>query len=171
LSGRGAHAFPKGRRLRKRREFLPVQDGGSRISLPSCIVLLAARSDQKPARLGITVTRKFGDAVRRNRAKRLVREVFRRLPGLFPAGIDVVVIPKTSAGPLSLVQLENEWQGAARLIAARSDSLRRTLAKTPGATQTAAPTTLQSPTPSGAPQGPTSSGVPKGHRRGKGSAD
>jgi ribonuclease P protein component len=140
LSGRGAHAFPKSKRLRKRREFLPVQESGSRIALPSCIVLLAARLDGEPARLGITVTRKFGDAVRRNRAKRLIREAFRRSTALFPGGIDVVVIPKTSAvGSLSLEGLLTEWRGAGRLIAARADSLRRALAKTSPKTQTAAP--------------------------------
>jgi len=62
--------------------------------LRSCIVLLQARPDSEPARLGITVTRKFGNAVARNRAKRLFREVFRRSSDLFPTGVDVVVIPK-----------------------------------------------------------------------------
>jgi len=103
-------------------------------------VLLAVRGDDRPARLGITVTRKFGDAVRRNRAKRLIREAFRRCPELFPAGTDVVVIPKTTVNPaLSLVGLLEQWRGAGRLIAARADSLRRALAKTPPPTQTAAP--------------------------------
>jgi ribonuclease P protein component len=140
LNGRVSHAFPKSKRLRKRREFLPVQEGGSRIALPSCIVLLAARGDDGPPRLGITVTRKYGDAVRRNRAKRLIREGFRRSPELFPGGIDVVIIPKTSAvGTLSLAGLLAEWRGAGRLIAARADSLRRALAKRPAKTQTGAP--------------------------------
>jgi ribonuclease P protein component len=44
------------------------------------------------ARLGIAATRKFGSAVQRNRAKRLVREAFRR--NKLQAGIDVVVIPR-----------------------------------------------------------------------------
>jgi ribonuclease P protein component len=86
------------------------------------------------------VTRKFGDAVRRNRAKRLIREAFRRSTDLFPVGTDVVVIPKNSAvGSLSLGGLLSEWRGAGRLIAARADSLRRALAKTPPKTQTSPP--------------------------------
>jgi ribonuclease P protein component len=44
------------------------------------------------ARLGIAATRKLGNAVQRNRAKRFVREVFRRHKPL--AGLDVIVIPK-----------------------------------------------------------------------------
>jgi ribonuclease P protein component len=137
-------AFPKSRRLRRRREFLAVQSSGSRITLPSCIVLLQPRLDDEPARLGITVTRKFGNAVARNRAKRLFREVFRRSPELFPSGIDLVVIPKSpGASPderfASLSVLQQEWQKASRLIAARAESLRRALAKTPVTTQTGLP--------------------------------
>jgi len=44
------------------------------------------------ARLGIAATRKLGSAVIRNRAKRLVREVFRRNKP--PGGFDIVVIPR-----------------------------------------------------------------------------
>lgn len=132
------HAFAKNRRVRRRREFLAVQTGGSRIMLASCILLLRARGDHGPARVGITVTRKFGNAVARNRAKRVVREAFRRSPGLLPDGIDMVVIPK-SARDVSTAQLLEEWQRASRLIAARADSLRRGLAKMPGTTQTAPP--------------------------------
>jgi ribonuclease P protein component len=140
LGTRGPHSFPKTKRLRKRREFLPVQASGSRVTLSSCTVLLAARPDDGPARLGITVTRKFGDAVRRNRAKRLVRHAFRTMPDLFPPGVDVVVIPKASvARTLSLARLIGEWEKAARLIAARSESLRRTVAKRASQPQTAPP--------------------------------
>jgi len=140
LEERAQHAFPRARRLRKRSEFLPVQQAGSRIVLPSAILLVAARADDGPARLGITVTRKFGGAVQRNRAKRVIREAFRRSPELFPPGIDLVVIPKASAArSLSLAAFVDEWRGASRLIAARASSLRRALAKTPREAQTAAP--------------------------------
>jgi ribonuclease P protein component len=137
-------SFPKSRRLRRRREFLSVQSSGSRITLPSCIVLLQPRLDDEPARLGITVTRKFGNAVARNRAKRLFRELFRRSPELFPSGIDLVVIPKNPGNDAegryaSHSELLSEWQKAGRLIAARADSLRRALAKTPMTTQTGLP--------------------------------
>jgi RNase P protein component len=44
------------------------------------------------ARLGIAATRKMGDAVERNRAKRLARELFRRHK--IDAGLDVIIVPR-----------------------------------------------------------------------------
>jgi len=55
-------------------------------------------------RLGIAATKKFGGAVQRNRAKRLIREVFRRND--IAAGYDVVVVPKRELLGVSLTILE-----------------------------------------------------------------
>jgi ribonuclease P protein component len=132
--------FPKDRRVRKRAEFLRIQQTGSRVMLPSAIVLIAARFDDGPARLGITVTRKFGNAVARNRAKRLFRELFRTASALLPKGADFVVIPKTSAArPLTMASLRLEWTRAAGLLGSRADSLRRALANAAATPQTASP--------------------------------
>ena len=46
------------------------------------------------ARLGVTATRKLGNAVRRNRAKRLVREAFRAVRHQLPQGFDYVVVAR-----------------------------------------------------------------------------
>jgi ribonuclease P protein component len=48
-------------------------------------------------RLGITVARKTGPAVVRNRWKRWIREAFRTQRGLFPAGLEIIVRPKRDA--------------------------------------------------------------------------
>lgn len=60
------------------------------------MVRRADRADA-PARLGLTVSQKVGNAVRRNRVKRLLREVFRRERALFPRGAELVVIAKAGA--------------------------------------------------------------------------
>jgi ribonuclease P protein component len=59
-------------------------------------------------RLGITVTKKIGNAVFRNRMKRLIREFFRRNKDLFPAGHDVVVMAKKNIPPLTYQETERE---------------------------------------------------------------
>ena len=60
-------------------------------------------------RLGIAATKKLGGAVRRNRAKRLIREVFRR--NKLAAGFDVVVIPNRDLLDATLTVLETEYRG------------------------------------------------------------
>jgi ribonuclease P protein component len=62
--------------------------------------------------LGITASRKVGNAVHRNRAKRLVREAFRATRDLWWPGLDVVVLVKSDLGNLKLEQVVEEWRGA-----------------------------------------------------------
>ena len=88
--------FPKAVRLRKRAEFKHVERRGKRRSGPSLIVYAASNSLDH-SRVGLTVSRKVGNAARRNRWKRRLRELFRRNTDRFPAGWDYVVIVKKSA--------------------------------------------------------------------------
>jgi ribonuclease P protein component len=59
---------------------------------------------QGARRLGITVTKKMGNAVKRNRVKRLIREFFRLNKALFPAEHDVVVMAKRNMPPLTYLE-------------------------------------------------------------------
>ena len=60
-------------------------------------LLKAGEPKLPPTRLGVTVTRKVGKAVHRNRIKRLVREAFRRERRRFAPGLDLVWIAKRDA--------------------------------------------------------------------------
>lgn len=86
-------SLPRSGKIRKRSDFQAVYEKGKRIHLKSFIVLLS-RNDKGTARFGITVSKKVGNAVRRNRIKRLVREFFRLNRDRIPESTDVVIIAR-----------------------------------------------------------------------------
>jgi ribonuclease P protein component len=105
--------LPRGRRIRKRAEFVRIQDGPSaRVSTPHLLFLLRSRPDGGPSRLGVVASKKVGGAVERNRAKRLVREAFRTIPEAFPPDLDVVVIVRPGTDRISGLELCDEVRRA-----------------------------------------------------------
>jgi ribonuclease P protein component len=122
--------FPSRSRVRKRAEFLKIQDGGLRVSTSRFVLILSASAAPHASepRLGITASRRVGNAVVRSRAKRLIREAFRATRELWPAGVDVVVIVKRSTGETKLDSVISEWLAARPQIEKR---LRTLLGATP----------------------------------------
>lgn len=90
----------KAARLRRRREFLEVQQRGRRVFSGALLVLALDAGGSGP-RIGITVSSRVGNAVERNRVKRWLREAWREVAPAFPS-VNVVVIarPEALAGGL-----------------------------------------------------------------------
>jgi ribonuclease P protein component len=93
MTSRDGEGFPKAARIRRRREFLSLGRTGQKRRTEH-FVLLLQRPASAAARLGVTVSRKVGGAVTRNRLKRRIREAFRRHEARTDFGYDVVVIAK-----------------------------------------------------------------------------
>jgi len=91
-------SFPKIFRIRKRADFRVIAQKRTRFY--GHILVIDSLSSEYP-RLGISVPRSFGGAVRRNRFKRLVREVFRTVRAQLPP-FDMVVLPKKGGDSISL---------------------------------------------------------------------
>jgi ribonuclease P protein component len=103
----GAARLPRAERIRKRAAFQAVQSRGRKLHTESFLVFVLPSQCDAP-RLGVTVSKKVGGAVQRNRVKRLVREAFRRRKALFPRGIDLVFIAKKSAISVDGAQVGRE---------------------------------------------------------------
>ena len=83
--------LPREFRLRKTSDVQQVQRQGRRIRLPNLMVLFSVGLPGR-VRVGLTVSRKVGNAVVRNRVKRWLRETIRTELDGFPMGTDVVMI-------------------------------------------------------------------------------
>lgn len=153
------HGLPRALRMRRRREFVRAQQGGTKLHARHFMVFAmrslgpvpaaaragaaaahagasgaeaacAASPALPAARLGITVTRKVGPAVVRNRIKRWVREAFRRAApswaaamgratdagnaaGASARGVDLVFVAKRSAPAASYAEVVSDLESIA----------------------------------------------------------
>jgi len=99
--------FRPSQRLRKKAQFDRVFRRGARLDGRLFTLLVAANGGSQD-RLGLAVSRRVGDAVVRNRARRLLRESFRRLPAAGRPPVDLVVLAKPEIAGLALAEVERE---------------------------------------------------------------
>ena len=90
--------FSKHDRVRRQGEFDLVYQGNVHAA-DEVLVVLARRNELSRSRLGLSVSRRVGCAVVRNRWKRLIREAFRLQRKELPLGLDLVVRPRRGATP------------------------------------------------------------------------
>ena len=103
------HTLRKHDKLLKRAEFIRLSKYGKKVHNRYFVVVSEPNQQGRP-RIGITVTKKIGNAVVRNRIKRLVRESFRSNRHVIVENRDINVIAKKSAafasGPQALATLK-----------------------------------------------------------------
>jgi len=86
-------SFGKKERVRKRKNYLSIYQGGVRVHSNNFTVILNPNPSGEK-RLGVAVSKKVGNAVKRNRIKRLLREFFRLNKDRLPDSKDMVIIAK-----------------------------------------------------------------------------
>jgi ribonuclease P protein component len=113
---RGPGSYPKSARLTRRSEYLLLQRDGRRRHTAHLVIIRQAASGTR-SRLGVTVSKRVGNAVVRNRVKRLLREAFRRRQLSIRPSTNVVVIAKPGAETLTYAQAAAEFAKALDLPA------------------------------------------------------
>jgi len=122
--------FGRDRRLRNSGDFARLKEQGRRLAV-GCLALnwvsVPSVPDAWPGtRVGIITSRKVGNAVGRNRARRLLREAFRRHQHQFTGPHELVLVARASIAGMSYAGVERDLLEAlrrARVLAANPDSV------------------------------------------------
>lgn len=119
MTGPGERGLPRGRRLLRPADFARVY--GRRASAASGPLVLYAAPREGGAdepRVGLSVSRRIGNAVVRNRWKRRLREAFRAVRAALPPGNDYVLVVRSGQPPAGVVGAR-EIEGVIAQLAAR----------------------------------------------------
>ncbi|GGE06137.1 ribonuclease P protein component [Marinithermofilum abyssi] len=94
-------------RLKRRNDFRRAFRTGSSAANRQFVVYRSPRREKGPVRVGISVSRKVGNAVTRNRIKRLVKEVVRQWVDDLPANTDLIIIARNPAAEMDYHQIQS----------------------------------------------------------------
>jgi ribonuclease P protein component len=115
----GGESFPRARRVRKRLDYLRVQGRGRRFSTPHYLVFTLPAEAPRATRFGVTVSRKVGNAVVRNRVRRRLREVAKLvIPAQARSDLDYVLVGRQGALKRDFATLQRELVEALRKLKA-----------------------------------------------------
>jgi ribonuclease P protein component len=125
FSKEGVHPLQREYRLRKRADFRRVFQLGKSFANRQFVVIVCPRQTPGPARVGVSVSRKVGKAVVRNRVRRLVKEAVRGWIRELPEKTDLVIVARTPAAQMDFHQIRSSLQHVfhkAKLFQVRTSS-------------------------------------------------
>ncbi|WP_406237559.1 ribonuclease P protein component [Acetobacter orientalis] len=127
--GAGA-PLQRSQRLKTRKEFLFLAARGRKAPVRGLVLQVFRRKDSEAARVGFTVTKKVGNAVVRNRARRRLREVVRVVDAEMPLnGLDLVLIGRAATGERLFTDLVADFRKALTQCLAEADRKTHTAQK------------------------------------------
>jgi len=112
---KGRFKLTRAERISKSQDYQRLFKTGKRFRFPE-FTLIVAPNSLLVSRIGISVGKRFGKAVKRNRAKRLCRELFRLNKYNLPKGIDVIFLPKRQILHTNWQKLQQRMEEAGILI-------------------------------------------------------
>lgn len=113
--------LPRDRRIKHRRDFQRAKVQGRRLA-QGCLVLNWLPLDQgSSSRLGVITAKSVGNAVARNRARRLLRECFRLHQRELASPLDVILVARASIAGRTLGQVQKDYLSALRRAALLRD--------------------------------------------------
>ena len=108
---RAERAFGADARVRRRSEFEALYARGTKLVESRLVAFVAPSAEgARRSRLGLSVSRKVGDAPRRNRVKRVLREAFRQLSPEWSEPLDLVLVARPGSAPSSLAEARESLQ-------------------------------------------------------------
>jgi len=87
------YGFPRTNRIRSQQDFAEIYSARQRAGDQN-LLLFAVINHLDRSRLGVSVSRRNGNAAKRARKKRLIREAFRLIQHQLPRGLDLIVVPR-----------------------------------------------------------------------------
>jgi ribonuclease P protein component len=102
----GRLTLGRDKRLRRREEFARLKDEGRRLVRGCLIINWRIVPGAAVSRLGVVTSKKIGNSVTRSRARRLMREAFRRHQHEFTAPVEVVLVARRSISEAGFLKVE-----------------------------------------------------------------
>lgn len=109
LGGSDSLSFGRDRRLRQGRDFVRLRNQGQRLAHGCLVANWQVVPANEGSRVGIITSRKIGGSVVRSRARRLLRESFRRHQLEIASPIDLVLIARPSIAGKAFADVEKDF--------------------------------------------------------------
>ncbi|MBM3846030.1 MAG: ribonuclease P protein component [Verrucomicrobia bacterium] len=119
-SPQGSQKLPGRSRIKESREYARIKSHGRRFGTGSLLVNWMLEPSCSRSRVGIIVSRKVGNAVTRNLAKRRLREVFRKHQSQLLPSLQLVIVARPSIARKSFWEVEQDFLQAVKTAQIRS---------------------------------------------------